>query len=254
MSEGRRTASSDETGAEAGDRSAAPRFRILTRRLKLALVGIVVLLVAGSPFWGPLVLRRMAFFHVHRIEIVGTRYLAPSDVLERLHVDTTASVWDPAAPLVARIMGDPEIERAVIVRKLPGTLVVEITERTPVALVPATGGFRVYDARGIPLPIDPARVTIDAPVLMQRDTALLRLLGAMRDRMPAMYARINTIRRVADGELLFQFPSQPVRTMQDVTLDRLAEVEPVEADLLHKQLRVAEIDLRYRDQVIARLQ
>jgi len=59
---------------------------------------------------------------------------------------------------------------------------------------------------------------------------------------------------VAGGELLIQLPTQPVRTMQDVTLERLADVEPVEADLLHKQLRVAEIDLRFRDQVIARLQ
>ena len=226
----------------------------MSRTIKLALFGIVVLLVLGSPFWGPLLFRRMAFFHVRRIEIVGTRYLAPSDVLDRMHVDTTFSVWDATAPLEIRLASDPEIERAVNSRRLHGTLVEQITERTPVALVPATGGFRVYDARGIPLPIDPARVTIDAPVLMQRDTALLRLLGAMRDRMPSLYSQVTTIRRVADGELLFQLPTEPVRTMQDITLERLADVEPVEADLLKKQLRVAEIDLRFRDQVIARLQ
>jgi len=45
-----------------------------------------------------------------------------------------------------------------------------------------------------------------------------------------------------------------VRVMQDVTLERLADIGPVEADLSRKQLRVAEIDLRYRDQVIARVQ
>ncbi|MDB4875915.1 MAG: ftsQ [Gemmatimonadetes bacterium] len=224
------------------------------KRVKLALVGIAALLFVASPLWAPLFLRRIAFFHVRRIEILGTRYLAPSDILARLHVDTTASVWDPMAPLELRVAGHPEIERAVVRRKMPGTLVIEVTERIPVALVQANGGFRVYDARGIPLPLDPARVPIDAPVLMQRDTALLRLLGSMRDRMPAMYARVIAVSRVANGELMFQFPLQPVRALQDVTLDRLAEIEPVEADLLHKQLRVAEIDLRYRDQVIARLQ
>jgi cell division protein FtsQ len=41
--------------------------------------------------------------------------------------------------------------------------------------------------------------------------------------------------------------------MRDVTLDRLADIAPVEDDLAKKHLRVAEIDLRYRDQVIARL-
>jgi hypothetical protein len=42
--------------------------------------------------------------------------------------------------------------------------------------------------------------------------------------------------------------------MQDVTLERLADIDPVEEDLVRRQVRVAEIDLRFRDQVIARLQ
>jgi cell division protein FtsQ len=188
------------------------------------------------------------------VEIVGAHYAQPSDILSRLNVDTTASVWDPTDPLVARVATYPEIGSVVVRRKLPGTLVVEITERVPVALVPANADFRVYDERGVLLPIDPARVSVDVPVVMQRDTAVLRLLGAVRIGMPAFYARVSSVRRVGRDELLFQLKSGPVRTMQDVTLARLAEIDPVEADLARRQLRVAEIDLRYRDQVIARLQ
>jgi cell division protein FtsQ len=223
-------------------------------RVRLALVGIVGILVVGSPLWLPLLVRRLPFFHVHRVEIVGTHYVAPSDILARLRVDTLSSVWDPTAPLVARVQRHPAVQKAVISRKLPGTLVIEITERVPVALVPSSGGFSVYDARGVALPIDLASVTVDAPVLMQRDTALLRLLGAMRADMPTLYARVSMVSRAGRDELILQLRTGPVRTMQDVTLDRLAELEPVEADLARKQLRVSEIDLRYRDQVIARLQ
>jgi cell division protein FtsQ len=196
----------------------------------------------------------MAFFHVHRVEIVGTHYIAPTEILSRLRVDTLTSVWAPTAPLVARVQRHPAVQSAVISRKLPGTLVVEITERVPVALVSASGGFSVYDARGVALPIDLTSVTVDAPVLMQRDTALLRLLGVMRADMPSLYARLSTVRRAGRDELILQLKTTPVRVMQDVTLERLAELEPVEADLAKKQLRVSEIDLRYRDQVIARLQ
>jgi len=35
---------------------------------------------------------------------------------------------------------------------------------------------------------------------------------------------------------------------------RLADIFPVESDLARRQLRAEELDLRYRDQVIARLQ
>ena len=223
-------------------------------RVRLALLGILGLLVVASPLWLPLLVRRMAFFHVHRVEIVGTHYVAPSDILARLRVDTLSSVWDLTGPLVARVQRHPAVQKAVISRKLPGTLVVEITERVPVALVPASNGFTVYDARGVALPIDLTSVTVDAPVLMQRDTALLRLLGAMRTDMPTLYARVSMVSRAGRDELILQLRTAPVRAMQDVTLERLAELEPVEADLARKQLRVSEIDLRYRDQVIARLQ
>jgi cell division protein FtsQ len=232
----------------------APSSRAGIRPYKLALAGIALLLLAGSPFWLPLVMRRMAFFRVRRVEILGAHYIAPGDILSRIHVDTSASVWDPTAPIVARVFRHPAVQSVQVRRRLPGTLIVEITEHAPVALVAAQGGLKVYDARGVALPVDPASVPIDAPVLMARDTTVLRLLGAMQQRMPWLYARVNTVRRAGRDELILQLKSAPVRTMQDVTLERLAEVEPVEADLSRKQLRVAEIDLRYRDQVIARLQ
>jgi cell division protein FtsQ len=222
--------------------------------VRLSLIGLGVVLVLGSPFWGPLLLRRLTFFRVHRVEIVGARYVAPRDILSRLHVDTMASVWAPTGPLAARVASHPEILHAVVRRKLPGTLVIEIVERVPIALVPAPSGFRVYDERGVALPIDPARMPVDVPVLMERDTTVLRLLGAMRVARPALYERVSAVRRAGRDELILQLKTEPVRVMQDVTLERLADIEPVEADLSRKQLRVAEIDLRYRDQVIARLQ
>ncbi|MEP6493062.1 MAG: FtsQ-type POTRA domain-containing protein [bacterium] len=242
---------SPQPGNEAKGRVAS---RLARSRLRIALVLVAAAVLAGSPWWAPRIMRRMAFFHVRRIEILGARYVAPSDILARLHVDTLASVWDPTAPLVSRVASHSEVQHVVVRRKLPGTLVIEVTERVPVALVAAAGGFRVYDERGVSLPIDPATITVDAPVLMQRDLPILRLLGAMRVGMPSLYARVSAVRRAGADELVLQLRSSSVRAMQNVTLDRLAEIEPVEADLTRKQLQVAEIDLRYRDQVIARLQ
>lgn len=225
----------------------------MNRPIRVALVALGAVLVLGSPFWGPLVMRRMTFFRVHRIEILGAHYVSSSDILARLNVDTMKSVWDPTGPLAARVESFPEVAKAVVNRKLPGTLVVQITERIPVALVPGSGGLRVYDERGAMLPIDPSKVAVDAPVLAQRDTVLLRLLGAMRRGMPALYARLSLARRGTADDVIFQLDTERVRAMRNVTLDRLADIAPVEDDLAKKHLRVAEIDLRYRDQVIARL-
>jgi len=231
------------------------------RRLRLALAGLVLAAVASSPWWGPRALRSLAFFRVRKVEIEGARYLSPSDLIARLKVDSSASVFDDVEPLERRLSDDPQVAKVEVVRKLPGTLVVRVTENLPIALVPGPGGaLRAVDGAGRVLPIDPSRVSVDVPVVEQRDTAVLRVLAAVRDSAPALYARISDARRGAGkGELTLTLSGAsgavlPVRAMTSVTVRRLAEIYPVEEDLARRQRRAAELDLRYRDQVIARLQ
>lgn len=219
------------------------------------LVGLpIVIALLAVPWWGPRTLAKLAFFRVRRVEVVGTQYIAPGDILARLDVDTTRSVWDPAEPLEQRLEAQPEIRTARIRRRLPGTLVVEIVESLPVALVPATSGLRAYDDRGVLLPVDPTSVDVDVPVLARRDTALLRLLGDLRRQAPALYQRISELRRLPRGEVWMKVASTPVLAASNVNVERLLELDPVAEDLARRQLRAAELDLRFRDQVIARLQ
>ena len=248
----------DGASRDEASQSDAPRRR--RPRWKLALAAVAVVLLAASPLWAPLILRRLAFFRVRRVQIVGAHYIAPGDILGRLGVDTLASVWDPTSPLERRVASLPEVEQVTVKRRLPGTLVVQVTERTPVALVPTARGLVAYDARGVALPIDPARTPVDAPVTVVVEPGVFRLLADLRRRDPALYERVSEIRSGSSGgtgagrDLVFQLAGVPVRVMDDVTVDRLADIEPVESDLARRQLRVAELDLRYRDQVIARLQ
>lgn len=223
-------------------------------------IAAAAFLLLVSPFWAPLLLRRMDFFRVRHVEVVGARYLLPSDILDRLRVDTLASVWDPTDPLERRVAEHPLVREVQVSRKLPGTLVVRLVEHAPVALVATAGGFRAYDERGTALPIDPTTADVDAPILARPDGDMLRLLGAARTQAPAFYARLSEVRREGVGsggsggaEVLFVLDSIPVRARADITLHRLAEVELVEHDLARRKLRAAELDLRYRDQVIVRL-
>ena len=218
----------------------------------IAVAAFVVLL---SPWWGPVLLRQLSFFRVRRVEVVGVRFVDTREILARLNVDTLASVWDDPEPLEARVAQHPMVQTVKISRNLPGTLVVRLVEHAPVALVPATNGFRAFDARGVALPIDLTKVDVNAPVLAQPDKAMLRLLGAARTEAPSIYARLSEIRReLPSGELLLVLDSTPVRARPDITLQRLSDVELVEQDLVRRKLRAVELDLRYRDQVIARFQ
>ena len=224
-------------------------------RWRLGLGAALIVVLVAAPLWAPPLLARLAFFRVRKVEVLGLRYTPAAEILERLRVDTTRSVWDPLAPLAQHVRTHPQVAQAVVTRKLPGTLVVEVTERRPVALVATGEGLRAVDERGVKLPLDPSRTPVDAPVVVAApgDTTVYHLLGAMQRESPRLYARVGSVRALGGGELLLHVADLPVRALTSVTLARLSDIEPVERDLARRQRRASELDLRYRDQVIARL-
>jgi cell division protein FtsQ len=228
-----------------------PRRRSVGKVIGVAVAFVIALL---APWWGPRLLAELAYFRVRRVEIVGARFVQPSDILSRLNVDTLSSVWQPAEPLEDRIASHVGVQTVRVRRRLPGTLIVEITERVPIALVPTPTGLVPIDERGAALPIDLTRTPVDAPIVTFRDAGLFRLLGQLHARAPELFARVSEVGRSGRDEVWLRISSVPVRAMADVSVERLAELGPVEQDLARRRLRAAEIDLRYRDQVIARLQ
>jgi hypothetical protein len=196
----------------------------------------------------------MDFFRVRRVEIEGLRYAAPDAIVSRLRVDTLASIWDDVTPLEARVAEHPQVRAVRIRRKLPGTLVIVVTENPPVALVSTARGLIVTDANGDSLPVDPTTMDVDLPVLVRKDSLLLRLLGETQAEEPALFARLSEARRSERGGVLFVLPEFRILAESSVTTARLAEVIPVELDAARRNWQPMELDLRFRDQVIVRLQ
>ena len=243
---------------EAPPNPRSPAMRMLRRTG----AGLAVLIVVAGPWWAPIILRQLDFFRVRRVEIDGARYVSPDEIVSRLRIDTTASLFDDVGPLEKRVRQHPSVRDVRIERKLPGTLLVRITENLPVAFVQAASGLVAVDATGRSLPVDPATADVDLPVLAVRDTLSLRVLGEVRDQLPALFARIGEVRRLPRGDsfyLLFRLTESPTNLAHDVLAsgdvgaDRLSDIVPVEQDLARRKLRATELDLRFRDQVIARL-
>jgi cell division protein FtsQ len=267
----------------------APRGR--GRKFVAAL--ILIVLLAPASWLARRVASKMEFFHVRSVQVDGVRYLEPETVVQVLAIDTLRSVWDDTGPLLDRVLSLPQVSAASIRRKLPGTLVVTISENLPVALVQGAGGLEAVDTTGRTLPIALAGHDLDLPVLRQRDARLLRLVGHMRAEQGIVYRRLSeaSISGRDDAVLLLRARAEPlsppatviapnslaldstivapdsaalppppaeellrVRVPLGVSVARLADIFPVEFDLRRRAARVSELDLRYRDQVIARLQ
>jgi cell division septal protein FtsQ len=209
----------------------------------------------GSLFWVPLVLRPLDFFHVMRVVVRGVRYLDGRALVRQMQIDTTVSIWDALGPYAARIASHRQIRSVRLSRRLPSTVIVTVDEVTPVALAPSQGGgLRAYDAEARVLPLDPTRVDVDLPILSRADTSLLRLLGDLKRIDPAMYARVSEVARTGRDEAIVFLSSLPVRVRSTIPADRFAEVRAVEEDLTRRGVKYVELDLRFSERVIVRLQ
>jgi cell division septal protein FtsQ len=233
----------------------------LTRKQWIGRGALVIAMTVLAWLGLPRLLAMLDYFHVQQVQLEGARYLQPSRVMEAIGGDTSVSVLSDMDRFVTRVESLPLVASARVRRRLPGTLIVSIVERTPVALIATRDGFRGVDSSGRRLPLDPSLAAFDAPVVLPaagaRDTAadrrLFNLLGAMRERSPALFDVIDEARRVSATEWQFRTARQRVRVRPEVTLERLADIFPVEQDLERRNLRAAELDLRFRNLVIARL-
>ncbi len=91
-------------------------------------------------------------------------------------------------------------------------------------------------------------------MLERLDTALVRLLADVRSQSPALFDQISSARRASAGEITLAVSGVVVRAKPNISASRLADIIPVEQDLARRGAHPAELDLRFRDQVIAKLQ
>jgi cell division protein FtsQ len=133
--------------------SSVRRFmaRARKRRLRAALpwaVAAGVVVVVSAVLW---VIYGTAVLGVRDVQVVGTDFLTP------LQVEQAASVpmKEPLArvdldAVRARVQGLAAVDKAVVSRSWPGTIKVEVVERTPVAAVPVgTEQWTLIDGAGV---------------------------------------------------------------------------------------------------------
>jgi cell division protein FtsQ len=209
---------------------------------------------AGLAIWfgGPALLRRLDFFRVRRVEVIGIRYQSPKGVIAALKLPARASVFDNLRGMEKRASVLPGIEHASVGRRLPGTLMVEIEETEPVALAPKPGGgLGLVDQYGKLLPFDPTAAAPDLPVATTADSLLAHVLAVVRDHYPTLFARLSAASRVRD-DVLIEVEGRRVWLTASATPEDIRAVMAVAQDLVRLKRNYQELDGRFAGQVIVR--
>lgn len=238
----------------------------MTRRGRRRVFVLGVLAAAGGflPVWAPALLATLPAFRVERIEVVGTRYVAPDEVVRLAAVDTAASVWDDPKPWEARVRAHPLVRQARVHRRGLRALEIRVVEDRPVALA-AVPELVPVNVEGRVLPLDPAEVGLDLPLLTGKARVedgrlaghprrrLAALLGRLEDYDPGFTSKVSEMAVLAGGDI-------EVRMLEAAHCGRillpgrdpLKGLRRVEAALGTAGGPAAEADARFRGQVLLR--
>jgi len=219
-----------------------------------------VLLWAGATMavmviWmaAPLALRRLAFFRVRQVELVGIRFLDADRVLVALRMSPRASVFDDTEVLADRLRGLDGVADASVIRRPPGSLKVIVREIEPVALVlNGRGALAPVGADGRQLPFD--LESLDLPVVQAADSAVVGVLARVLAFDPALYQAIDAARRIETqrGGVVLELGAHRVLLSRDAGPEVIQAVMLVARDLAAKARPYAELDGRYAGQVVVR--
>lgn len=223
--------------------------------------------VAGA--WGavalPEALAEMELFQVTGYRLEGASYLTLEDAVSAAAVPDGASIWDGAEAWETALEAHPLVRDARIGRRPPGTLVLRVTERAPVALVPSPT-LEPVDVTGTRLPIDPAMTRLDLPVIRpwvhgdsrltpEQLRALAQEVVRLADADPGFFGVLSDVARDERGDVVVTAgdPGVTFRYRPPLAAQRLKEGLLVLDDALRRSARTPRtIDLRYVDQVVVR--
>ena len=220
----------------------------MKRRLLLGALGVVLL--AGTVVGGRILLKKLSFFWVRRIELAGARYLTASQVAAALDLPERTSIFDATGPLVQRVAALPGVLQAKISRRLPGALRVTVREAEPVALADRGGHLVLLDSAGTVLPFDPTTPAADLP-LADADSGVAGLLARVKEGDPALFAQVQRAQRFR-LDVALELESGRLLLRAGASSDDIRDLSTV-ADLLARQGQTwRELDGRYPPRVIVR--
>jgi cell division septal protein FtsQ len=159
----RRAAAPSRAATDMGHRLRPDAKR--SRRIGWWLLGVSLVTLMGGLSQSPRLLRRMDTFRVRQVEVRGTRYLDPDEVLATSGLGERSSVFDSPDAWIAALERHPMVESARIERRLPSTVRIVVRETRPVALVHARTLVPV-DGTGRVLPLAPEAARLDLPILI----------------------------------------------------------------------------------------
>lgn len=121
---------------------------------------LLIILIAGFLFI------KSSYFAVGSVIVEGNKYVSVEDVYRIADIPEAVNIFNlNTATIKTRLLHDLRIAEADVSRRFPGTIVINIKERKPIAYVASNYGFLELDRQGVVLAVYKNIKNINVPMI-----------------------------------------------------------------------------------------
>ncbi|MFC1508226.1 cell division protein FtsQ/DivIB [Candidatus Omnitrophota bacterium] len=245
----------------------APDTRLLVGIIRFAAVCIALATVVR--YVGVPVVRTVSkhpIFHVREVVVEGAQYLDSDKIFTAANIQQGANIFDLDLMRSARkLKSEFSAEKFTVFRRLPYTVVIEVHERKPVALLNMNKLVGV-DSKGVTLPHIGADMVDTLPIITgiktvsslsdsttkQRIVSGIRMLEHISKEAPAVYSRISEVdvTNLADMGISLVDNGLHVIIGNNNWKSKIPNLERVINEVTWRRENAKSLDIRFENKVI----
>ena len=209
---------------------------------------------------------------VGRVEVTGNRIVETNEILQLAHVSEGAKLYELDLMSIRNdVLTHNFIKEVSVERDLPSTLVIRVTERSPIAMVNRSE-IRYLDPEGVILPHSLSRELFDLPMISGIDATVplavgtrihnahileaLDILSTTREVSRELYHLISEVRLRSGGDIVLYATEGgiPIIFGHGDAARKLFYLNTFWKDVASQRgfVNLQYIDLRFEDQIIVR--
>ncbi len=235
------------------------RKRMISTQGFIGLLLVLIMLITGVLFI------KSSYFTVGSVIVEGNKYVSVEDVYRIADIPEAINIFSlNTANIKTRLMQDLRIAETTVSRQFPGTIVITIKERKPMAYVASNYGFVEIDKQGVVLAVFKNLKQINVPMItgirleneyvgdeIQNTAAknIVNYLSLLDEVTLNQLSEINI--KSSDEIVAYTLNSIHIRLGNS---ERLADKAKLTNEMLRelegKKIRVEYIDLTYASPVI----
>ena len=233
--------------------------RIISTQGFMGLLLMLMMLIAGVLFI------KSSYFAVGSVIVEGNKYISVEDVYRIADIPESINIFSlNTANIKTRLMHDLRIDETDVSRRCPGTIVITIKERKPMAYVASNYGFLEIDKQGVVLAVLKNLKQVNVPMITgirleneyvgdkvenQTVTKIVNYLSLLDEVTLNQLSELNI--KPSDEIVVYTLNSIPIRLgNSEGVIDKAKLTNEMLRELEGKKIMVEYIDLSYASPVI----